>query len=65
MDLLHLILVFVVIGLALYLVNRFIPMDPAVKTVMNVAIIIILVIWLLELFLPGIATVPIGARRGP
>lgn len=65
MDLLHLILVFVVIGLALYLVNRFIPMDPAVKTVMNVAIIIILVIWLLELFLPGIATVPIGTRRGP
>jgi hypothetical protein len=48
MSLLELIVVFVVVGLALYLINRYIPMEPRVKQLMNIAVIIVLVLWLLR-----------------
>ncbi len=52
MPLLSLILVIVVIGVVLYLINTFIPMDANVKKVLNIAVIVILCIWLLQLIVP-------------
>ena len=48
MSILTILIVLVVVGLALYLINRFVPMDAKVKTILNWAVIIVLVIWLLK-----------------
>jgi hypothetical protein len=50
----ELIIVLVIVGLALYLVNTYVPMAPPVKTILNVVVILILCIWLLRMF--GITT---------
>jgi hypothetical protein len=44
-----LIVTLVIIGLLLHLVNRFIPMDASIKTILNVVVIILVVLWLLSL----------------
>lgn len=48
MSLLTVIIALVVVGFALWAINRFIPMDGNVKTLLNAAVIIILIIWLLK-----------------
>lgn len=46
------IIVLVVLGLVLYLINTFIPMDAKIKQILNIVIVIAIVIWLLSLILP-------------
>ena len=60
MDLISLIIVIVIIGVILYLVNQYIPMDAKIKQILNIVIVIALVIWLLSLFIGGIPNVRIG-----
>ena len=48
MSLLSVIIALVVVGVVLWAINQFIPMDGNVKTLLNAAVIIILVIWLLK-----------------
>jgi hypothetical protein len=36
----------------LWLANTYIPMDPKIKQILNVVIIIAVVLWLLSLFIP-------------
>jgi hypothetical protein len=40
----------IVVGLLLWLVNNYIPMDAAIKRILNVVVIICVVLWLLHLF---------------
>ncbi len=40
----------VIIGLLLWLVNNYIPMDGKIKSILNVIIVIAVVIWLLQAF---------------
>ena len=54
MDLISLIVVLVVLGVVLYLINQFVPMDPKIKTVLNVVVVLVLCLWLLSVFIPGI-----------
>lgn len=49
MSIISLLLVFIVVGFALYLVNYYIPMQPPFKSVINVVVVILLLIWLLGL----------------
>ena len=51
------IVTLVVIGLLLWLVNNYIPMDGKIKSILNVVIVIAVVLWLLQAFglLGGIA----------
>jgi hypothetical protein len=58
MDLITLILVFVVVGVVLWLVQTYIPMSAPVKTVLNVVVILALCLWLLSLF--GIGSIRVG-----
>lgn len=60
MNLISLIIVIVVIGVVLYLVNQFIPMDEKIKQILNIVVVIALVVWLLSLFLGGIPNIHIG-----
>lgn len=50
MSLAIIILVLVVVGIILYLINKYIPMDQTIKTILNVVVVIILILWLLKAF---------------
>ncbi|HAU1150533.1 TPA: hypothetical protein JBI12_00990 [Legionella pneumophila] len=49
-DLLNLIAVIVVFGVGLWLINVFIPMPGAIKSLLNVLVLIILIIYILQFF---------------
>jgi hypothetical protein len=46
-----LVIILLVVGVALYLINNFIPMDPKIKQLLNVLVIVMLVIWIIVKFL--------------
>lgn len=48
MDLVSLIVVLVVLGLVLYLVENYIPMDPMFKVILRVVVVVALCLWLLN-----------------
>jgi len=50
MSLVHLVVVLVVVGVLLWLVNNYIPMDGKIKGILNAVVVIGVVIWLLEAF---------------
>ena len=50
MDLLHIIIVLVVVGVLLWLVNNYIPMDGKIKSILNGVVVIAVVLWLLQAF---------------
>jgi hypothetical protein len=45
-----LIIVFIVVGVCLWLVNQYVPMAPPFKTVLNVLVVLLLCLWLLSAF---------------
>ena len=49
-SLLNLILVIIIFGVGLWLINRLIPMPPLIKSLLNVLVLIILVIYILQFF---------------
>jgi hypothetical protein len=48
MPLLNLVIVLIVVGVALYLINRFIPMASSIKTILNVVVVVAVGIWVLQ-----------------
>jgi hypothetical protein len=50
MTLLNIIIVLVVVGLVLWLINNYIPMDRKIKSILNVVVLIAVVLWLLQAF---------------
>ena len=50
MSLITLVVVLIVVGVLLWLVNTYIPMDRKIKTILNVVVVIAVVIWLLQAF---------------
>lgn len=48
MSLLYVVIVLIVIGVALWLVNTYIPLDPKIKKIINIVVVIFVVIWLLH-----------------
>ena len=50
MPLLQLVMVLIVVGVLLWLVNRFIPMQRTIKSILNVVVVIAVVLWLLNIF---------------
>ena len=50
MPLLQVLEVLVVVGVLLWLVNRFIPMQGSIKSILNGVVVIAVVLWLLNLF---------------
>jgi hypothetical protein len=50
MSLIGLIMTLVVVGILLWLINNYVPMDAKIKTIINFVIIIVVVIWLLQAF---------------
>ena len=49
-NLIGLILTLVVVGVVLWLLNNYVPMDAKIKKIINVVVVIVVVIWLLQQF---------------
>ncbi len=50
MPLMQLVITLIAVGVLLWLVNRFIPMQSSIKSILNGVVVIIVVIWLANLF---------------
>jgi hypothetical protein len=50
MPLLQVVIVLIVVGVLLWLVNRYIPMQSTIKSILNAVVVIAVVLWLLNLF---------------
>lgn len=50
MPLLQVVMVLIVVGVLLWLVNRFIPMQGTIKSILNAVVVIVVVLWLLNVF---------------
>lgn len=62
MDLISLIVILVVVGVILWLVNTYVPMDPKIKKILNIAVIIFVLLWLVVSFL-GVTGNSVGNLR--
>ena len=50
MPLINVVVVLIVVGVILWLINRFIPMAGSIKTILNAVVVIAVVLWLLSVF---------------
>lgn len=50
MSLLTVVVVLIVVGVLLWLVNTYIPMDGKIKSILNAVVVIVVVLWLLQAF---------------
>jgi hypothetical protein len=50
MPLVTVLLVLIVVGVLLWLVNTYIPMDSKIKNIFNIVVVIFVIIWLLKVF---------------
>jgi len=48
MPLLNLVVALIVVGVALWLINRFIPMASSIKTILNVVVVVAVGVWVLQ-----------------
>ena len=53
MSIISLLITLIIIGVALYLINTLIPMDDKIKTIINVVIVLVILLWLLQVFVGG------------
>lgn len=50
MPLMQILLDLIVVGVLLWLVNRFVPMQATIKSILNAVVVIGVVLWLLNAF---------------
>jgi len=50
MPLINLVAILIAVGVLLWLVNRFIPMAGSIKSILNAVVVIVVVLWLLNVF---------------
>jgi len=50
MSLLNVVIALIVVGVLLWLVNNYIPMDGKIRSILNAVVVIVVVLWLLQAF---------------
>jgi hypothetical protein len=50
MPLVTVVIVLIVVGVVLWLINAYIPMQETIKKILNAVVVICVVIWLLRVF---------------
>ena len=50
MPLINLVIVLMVVGVLLWLVNNYMPMDGKIKQILNIVVVIAVVVWVLNVF---------------
>ena len=48
MPLLNIVVLLIVVGVGLYLINRYIPMASSIKAILNVVVVVVVCVWLLQ-----------------
>ena len=48
MPLIEIIIALIVVGVLLWLVNTYIPMQQVIKNIINIVVIVVVVVWLLQ-----------------
>jgi len=62
MPLINVVIVLMVVGVLLWLVNQYLPMDHKIKSILNAVVVIGVIVWLLSAFgvIGSLSTVRIG-----
>jgi len=50
MSLIGVLVALVIVGVVLWLLNTLIPMDPKIKTIINVVVVLVVCLYLLQVF---------------
>jgi hypothetical protein len=50
MTLISLVVTLIVVGVLLWMVNQYIPMDANIKKILNIVVVVAVIIWLLSAF---------------
>jgi hypothetical protein len=63
-TLVQIIVILVVVGLIMWLINTYIPMAGAIKSLLNIVVFVVLLIWILQVFgvigaIPGLRIPPL------
>ena len=63
MPLVNIVVTLIVVGVALWLINTYIPMASSIKSILNVVVVAVVLIWVLQLFglLGGLGGIRLGA----
>lgn len=48
--LISVIIVLVVVGILLWMINTYVPMDAKIKNILNIVVLLAVVLWLLKVF---------------
>ena len=64
MTLVNIVIILVVVGLVMWLINTYIPMAGAIKSLLNIVVFVVLLIWILQVFgligaIPGLKIPPL------
>ncbi len=64
MTLVNIVVILVVVGLVMWLINTYIPMAGAIKSLLNIVVFVVLLIWILQVFgligaIPGLKIPPL------
>jgi hypothetical protein len=64
MTLVNIVVILVVIGLVMWLINTYVPMAAAIKSLLNIVVFVVVVVWLLQGFglignIPGLHIPPL------
>ena len=62
MPLINVVIVLIVVGVLLWMVNRYVPMDRKINSILNGVVVIAVILWLLGVFglFSSITTIHIG-----
>ena len=50
MSVFYIILVIAVVGLLLWVLNTYVPMQSTVRSILNLVVVVLLIVWLLQVF---------------
>jgi hypothetical protein len=48
MPLINLVITLIIVGMGLYVINRYIPMASSIKTILNVVVVVAVGVWVLQ-----------------
>lgn len=62
MPLVSILIIFMVVGVLLWAINTYVPMEPGIKKLMNIVVFVVMVLWVLQIFglLGGLEAVRVG-----
>ncbi len=48
MPLINIVVMLIIVGVGLYLINRYIPMASSIKNILNVVVVVAVCVWILQ-----------------